>query len=159
MKKLGIYYAVHAVINAMLLIVLHNRIILHHLSIAPLVLMAMMGFNILLFKEGAEEETNYGNTAYTPGNTGTAAQLTFEERKEANGYFRSAFLLMLPFEIPFVFFLPSYFKLFSLVPCLLAYILGGVITKRKMRGRIQKRLEEERRDLQEQKRREELGLK
>ena len=133
MKKIGLYYATHAVINAVLLIAFHNSIAFHYLSLAPLVLIAIMLFNLLLFKEKSEETTYYGDTAYSE----SAARLSFKEQREANAYFRLSFLLMIPFEIPFVFFLPSYFKLFSLIPCILAYVLGGVITRQKMGKRVE----------------------
>ena len=74
-------------------------------------------------------------------------------------YFRVIFLLMIPFEIPFIFFLPSYFKLLSLIPFIFAYVLGGVITRKKMGKRVEARLSAEAQELAEQKRREELGLK
>ena len=155
MKKIGLYYTIHALINAVLLIVFHNHIILHYLSVAPIVLIVMMLFNQLFFKERTEEKTYYGDTAYSPSET----RLSFEEQKEANAYFRLSFLLMIPFEIPFVFFLPSYFKLFSLIPCILAYVLGGLIAHKKMGKRVKARLDAEKQELVEQKRREELGLK
>ena len=155
MKKIGLYYAIHAVINAVLLIVFHNSIVIHYLSLAPLVLVAIMLFNLFLFKERAEETTYYGDTAYSESST----LLNFEEQKEAYMYFRVAFLLMLPFEIPFIFFLPSYFKLFSLIPFILAYVLGGLISRKKMGERVKARLDAEKQELAEQKRREELGLK
>ena len=155
MKKIGLYYATHAVINAVLLIAFHNSIAFHYLSLALLVLIAIMLFNLLLFKEQTEEKTYYGDTAYSE----SAARLSFEEQKEANAYFRLSFLLMIPFEIPFIFFLPSYFKLFSLIPVILAYVLGGLISRKKMGERVKARLDAEKQELAEQKRREELGLK
>ena len=155
MKKIGLYYVIHAVINAVLLITFHNSIVIHYLSMAPLVLIAIVLFNLLLFKEQTEEKTYYGDTAYSE----SAARLSFEEQKEANAYFHLSFLLMIPFEIPFIFFLPSYFKLFSLVPFILAYVLGGLISRKKMGERVKARLDAEKQELAEQKRREELGLK
>ena len=155
MKKLGLYYAIHAVINAVLLIAFHNSIVIQHLSTAPIVLIAIMLFNLLLFKEQIEKKTYYGDTAYSE----SATRLNFEEQKAANAYFRLVFLLMLPFEIPFIFFLPSYFKLFCLIPFVLAYALGGLIFRKKMGGRVKARLDAEKQELAEQKRREELGIK
>ena len=155
MKKIGLYYATHAVINAVLLIAFHNSIAFHYLSLAPLVLIAIMLFNLLLFKEQTKEKTYYGDTAYSE----SAARLSFGEQKEANAYFRLSFLLMIPFEIPFIFFLPSYFKLFSLIPFILAYVLGGLISRKKMGERVKARLDAEKQELVEQKCREELGLK
>ena len=155
MKKIGLYYASHAVMNAVLLIAFHNSITFHYLSLAPLVLTAIMLFNSFFYKEQTEEKTYYGDTAYSE----SSPRLSFEEQKEAYGYFRLSFLLMIPFEIPFIFFLPSYFKLFSLVPFILAYVLGGLISRKKMGKRVKARLDAEKQELAEQKRREELGLK
>ena len=153
--KLNIYYIVHSINNAILLIFFRKYLNLHILSVLPAFLIILMAYQATLFKVDKKKDT-MGDTAYSVGNT---VRMTEEEQGYQYSYFRHSFLLCIPFEIPLIFFLPSYWKLFGIVPYILAYIIGGIVFKLKKGKEIQDRIIKEKKELEEQIRREEMGLK
>ena len=155
MKKLSIYYSVHVFINIVLLFVFSSDIKLHFISLMPIVLIALMLFQVTLFKMDSKND-KIGDTAYSIGNT---VRLTEQEQTCQYAYLRHSFLLCAPFELPLIFFLPSYWKLIGIIPYILAYIIGGVVFKVRNGKLIQERINREKKELQEQMRKEELGLK
>ena len=155
MKKLSIYYGCHVVANIALLIIFRAYIELHLLSVLPAFLIALMFFQTTLFKVNAKNDT-IGDTAYSVGNT---VRLTEEEQAIQYSYLRHSFLFCVPFEIPLIFFLSSYWKLFGIIPYILAYIIGGAVFKLKKGQEIQNRIIKEKKELEEQIKREEMGLK
>ncbi|MBQ1262420.1 MAG: hypothetical protein IIY01_05755, partial [Clostridia bacterium] len=108
-----------------------------------------------LFKTNAKNDT-IGDTAYSVGNT---VRLTEEEQECQYSYLRHSFLFCVPFEIPLIFFLSSYWKLFGIIPYILAYIIGSIVFKLKKGQEIQNRIIKEKKELEEQIKREETGLK
>ena len=155
MKKLSIYYGCHIVANIALLIIFSAYVELHLLSVLPVFLIVLMFFQATLFKTNAKNDT-IGDTAYSVGNT---VRLTEEEQECQYSYLRHSFLFCVPFEIPLVFFLPSYWKLFGIIPYILAYIIGSIVFKLKKGQEIQNRIIKEKKELEEQIRWEEMGLK
>ena len=155
MKKLSIYYGCHIVVNIALLIIFSAYIELHLLSVLPVFLIVLMFFQATLFKANAKNDT-IGDTAYSVGNT---VRLTEEELECQYSYLRHSFLFCVPFEIPLIFFLSSYWKLFGIIPYILAYIIGGAVFKLKKGQEIQNRIIKEKKELEEQIKREEMGLK
>ena len=155
MKKLSIYYGCHIVVNIALLIIFNAYIELHLLSVLPVFLMVLMFFQATLFKANAKNDT-IGDTAYSVGNT---VRLTEEEQAIQYSYLRHSFLFCVPFEIPLIFFLSSYWKLFGIIPYILAYIIGSIVFKLKKGQEIQNRIIKEKKELEEQIKREEMGLK
>lgn len=155
MKKLGIYYGFHFVINIALLIIFSSYIEFHILSVLPAFLFVLMIFQITMFKENIKDDA-IGDTAYSVGNT---VRLTEEEQKWQYSYLKHSFLVCIPFEIPLIFFLPAYWKLFGIIPYIFAYIIGAIVFKLKKGKEIQDRVIKERKVLEEQIRREKMGLK
>ncbi|MBQ4071023.1 MAG: hypothetical protein IJD51_01235 [Clostridia bacterium] len=155
MKRLIIYYACHIVLNITFLLMFTEHIELHILSALPAFLIILMLFQITLFKVTAKNDT-VGDTAYSVGNT---VRLTEEEQACQYSYLKHSFLFCIPFEIPLIFFLSSYWKLIGIVPYILAYIIGGVVFKVIRGNAIQERINREKKELEEQIRREEIGLK
>ena len=155
MKKLSIYYGCHIVVNIALLIIFNAYIELHLLSVLPVFLMVLMFFQATLFKANAKNDT-IGDTAYSVGNT---VRLTEEEQAIQYSYLRHSFLFCVPFEIPLIFFLSSYWKLFGIIPYILAYIIGSIVFKLRKGQEIQNRIIKEKKELEEQIKREEMGLK
>ncbi len=155
MKKVSIYYACHIVVNIALLIIFSAHIELHLLSVLPVFLIVLMLFQTTFFKANAKNDT-IGDTAYSVGNT---VRLTEEEQECQYSYLKNSFLVCIPFEIPLIFFLPSYWKLFGIIPYVLAYIIGGIVFKLKKGQEIQDRTIKEKKELEEQIKREEMGLK
>ena len=155
MKKLSIYYGCHIVVNIALLIIFSAYIELHILSVLPVFLIVLMFFQATLFWANAKNDT-IGDTAYSIGN---AVRLTEEEQAIQYSYLRHSFLFCVPFEIPLIFFLSSYWKLFGIIPYILAYIIGSIVFKLKKGQEIQNRIIKEKKELEEQIKREEMGLK
>ena len=155
MKKLSIYYGCHIVANIALLIIFSAYVELHLLSVLPVFLIVLMFFQATLFKTNAKNDT-IGDTAYSVGNT---VRLTEEEQACQYSYLRHSFLFCVPFEIPLIFFLSSYWKLFGIIPYILAYIIGSIVFKLKKGQEIQNRIIKEKKELEEQIKREEMGLK
>ena len=155
MKKLSIYYGCHIIANIALLIIFSAYVELHLLSVLPAFLIVLMFFQATLFKTNAKNDT-IGDTAYSVGNT---VRLTEEEQECQYSYLRHSFLFCVPFEIPLIFFLPSYWKLFGIIPYILAYIIGSIVFKLKYGQEIQNRIIKEKKELEEQIRWEEMGLK
>ncbi len=154
MKRLRIYYGCHIVINIVLLLVFSKHISLHILSLLPIFFVVLMLLQATLFKSDIKDTV--GDTAYSVGNT---VRLTDEEEDFQYTYLKNSFLVCIPFEIPLIFFLPSYWKFLGIVPYILAYIFGGVVFKVKKGKEIQDRMVKEKKELEEQTRREEMGLK
>lgn len=155
MKKLCIYYGCHIAVNIALLIVFSAYIELHILSVLPVFLIALMFFQTTLFKANSNNDA-VGDTAYSVGNT---VRLTEEEQECQYSYLRHSFLFCVPFEIPLIFFLPLYWKLLGIIPYILAYIIGSIVFKLRKGQEIQNRIIKEKKELEEQIRREEMGLK
>ena len=155
MKKLFIYYVIHTVINIALLISLQGHIELSGASLLPAFLMLLMLFQVSLFKTSAKDN-EASDTAYSVGNT---VRLTEAEQASQYSYFRHSFLFCIPFELPLVFFLSPYWKLLGLIPYFLAYAIGGTVFKLKKGSEIKDRINREKKELEEQIKREEMGLK
>ena len=155
MKKLSIYYGCHVIINIVLLFAFYSLIKIHVLSLLPIFLIALMSFQTILFKVDTKNNTA-GDTAYSVGDT---VRLTEEEQTLQYAYLKHSFLLCIPLELPLIFFLPSYWKLIGIIPYILAYIIGGIVFKVKNGKAIRDRTDREKKELEDQMRMEELGLK
>ena len=114
-----------------------------------------MSFQTTLFKVDTKNNT-VGDTAYSVGDT---VRLTEEEQTLQYAYLKHSFLLCIPLELPLIFFLPSYWKLIGIIPYILAYIIGGIVFKVKNGKAIRDRTDREKKELEDQMRMEELGLK
>lgn len=154
MKKMSIYYVCHLILNTVLLLVFSSHIQLHILSLIPLFLILLMIFQITLFKSFSKND-NVGDTAYSVGDT---VRLTEEEQACQYSYLKHSFLLFIPFEVPFVFFFSSFWKFLGIVPYILAYVVGGIFFRAAKGREIKNRIKSEEKELQEQKKREELGF-
>ena len=155
MKKISIYYIVHTVINMALLIAFRANIVVDFLSVVPVFLIVLMLIQAPMFKVDIHRNS-LGDTAYSTGNT---VRLTDDELEKQYKYTRYSFYGLIPFVFPFIFFFSSYAKLCSIIPYILAYIVGNVIFKFKYGKTIKARLELEKEELRKQLQNEELGIK
>ena len=146
MKKFSIYYIVHTVINMALLIAFRANIIVDFLSVLPVFLIVLMLIQAPMFKVDIHR-SSVGDTAYSTGNT---VRLTDDELEKQYKYMRYSFYGLIPFVFPFIFFFSSYVKLCSIIPYILAYIVGNVIFKVKYGKAIKERLESEKEELRKQ---------
>ena len=154
MKK-SIYYIVHLVVNLVLLVAFRANIIVDFLSVVPVFLIVLMLIQAPMFKVDIHRNS-LGDTAYSTGNT---VRLTDDELEKQYKYTRYSFYGLIPFVFPFIFFFSSYAKLCSIIPYILAYIVGNVIFKVKYGKAIKARLESEKEELRKQIQNEELGKK
>ena len=155
MKKISIYYIVHTVINMALLIAFRANMIVDFLSVVPVFLIVLMLIQAPMFKVDIHRNS-LGDTTYSTGNT---VRLTDDELEKQYEYTRYSFYGLIPFVFPFIFFFSSYAKLCSIIPYILAYIVGNVIFKFKYGKTIKARLELEKEELRKQLQNEELGIK
>lgn len=153
--KSKIYYLAHMVLNIVFLIAFFEKIKIHILSVIPIFLIVLMAFQATFFRVNTQNDS-IGDTAYSVGNT---VRLTDEEQTLQYSYLKHSFLLCIPFEIPLIFFFSSYWKLLATIPYILAYLIGGVVFKIKIGKQIKSRVNIEKKELQEQIKKEELGLK
>ena len=153
MKKLIFYYIVQIALNIALIVIFYSKIILHTFSIVPILLIGIMLTQRSLLKINKKD---CGDTGYSVGDV---VRLTDEERENKCSIFRHSFLFFIPFELPFVFLLPSYLKLLCLIPFVLAFVVAGVVFKIKYGKQIKDRLNKENIELEAQKKREEMGIK
>ena len=155
MRKLGLYYLFHIILNATFLILFSSHAKFQIFSLIPAFLIILMLFQTTLFKSNAQSGT-IENTTYSVGNT---IKLTPKEQESQYSYLRHSFLLCIPFELPLIFFLDSYWKLIGVLPYIFSYIIGGVVFKIKNGAEIKNRIDLEKKELEEQIKREEMGLK
>ena len=155
MKKMSIYYIVHIAINLVLLIAFRTNITIDFLSVVPVFLIVLMLIQAPMFKVDIHR-ISLGDTVYSTGN---AVRLTDDELEKQYKYTRFSFYGLLPFVFPFIFFFSSYAKLCSIIPYILAYVVGNVIFKVKYGKTIKTRLESEKEKLRKQIQNEELGIK
>ncbi len=155
MKKLGIYYVAATVVNVGLLVAFWSRINLHPLSLLPVFFIALMIYNAILVG-GESKNSGALDTAYAVGDT---VRLLDAEQACQFSYLKYGFLICIPLEIPLIFFLPWYWKLIAILPFVLSYMIGGFMFKTKMGKAIKNRIDEENKELAEQIKREESGLK
>lgn len=152
---LKIYYGCHIILNIAFLSVFSSNIQFHVLSLVPIFLIALMLFQISFFEENMENDSD-GDTAYSVGNT---IKFTKEEQACQLAYLKYSFLICVPFEFPLIYFMSSYWKILGVLLYFLAHIIGGVVFKVKYGKAIRERINMEKKDLEEQMRREELGMK
>ena len=155
MKRISSYYIAHVVLNLVLLVVFRANIVIDSLSVVPVFLIALMLIQAPMFKVDIHRNS-LGDTAYSTGNT---VRLTDDELEKQYKYTRYAFYGLIPFVFPFIFFFSSYAKLCSIIPYILAYVVGNVFFKFKYGKTIKTRLETEKEELRKQLQNEELGIK
>ena len=154
MKK-SIYYIVHLVVNLVLLVAFRSNIVIDFMSGVPVFLIALMLIQAPLIRVDMHR-TSLGDTQYSAVNM---VRLTDDELEKQYKYTRYAFYGLIPFVFPFIFFFSSYAKLCSIIPYILAYVVGNVIFKFKYGKTIKARLEAEKEELRKQLQNEELGIK
>ena len=146
--KLCIYYGISLGAQVVATVLLHDYLNITYLSLVPMLLGALMGFQAYLFLNDKQEEgfhTNYGS------------DMNAREKKQNSHYVGRALLICLPWEFPFVLFLPSGWKLLSVAVYALGLIAGGVMFRTGHGGDVEDRLSAEEEELRAQKERESLG--
>ena len=126
----------------------YKQINISLLSIVPSALFVLMLFEGFLLK--SERIENGFKTAF-------GSNLNTEEENVILIYSSNSLLISAPFLIPFIVFFPSLFKLFSLIIFVMGFASGAIVFRLKHKNRINKRIDDERYELEKQRKNEELG--
>lgn len=146
--KLVIYYGAVILANIVSAIVFHEHLNITLWSAFPAALMLVMIFQVSYFKHDTSEKGF--STAYGSG-------YTHEEEKNVTRYITNALLYFMPLLVPFILFFTSYAKLISILLYATALIVGSLVYRIKHKDDLNERVNQEKKALEEQKRKEELG--
>ena len=143
-----IYYCITIIANIVAAIVFYKNINVTVLSVMPLLLIALMIFQALLFKN--EKVENGFRTAY-------GSNLTADEENKMLDSGSSFLLDTIPWMIPFVLFFPSIVKVLSILVYFIGLVGGLILYRIKNKEKIVNRINAEEKERQEQEKREQFG--
>ena len=143
-----VYYCITILANVIAAVVFYKNINITGLSIIPLVLIALMIFQGVLFKN--EKVENGFRTVY-------GSNLTVDEENKRLSSVARFLFATIPWMIPFVIFFSSPVKVISILIYMIGLIGGLVLYKSKNKGSIISRMNTEEKERQEQEKREQLG--
>lgn len=143
-----IYYCITIIANIVAAIVFYKNINVTVLSVMPLLLIALMIFQALLFKN--EKVENGFRTAY-------GSNLTADEENKMLDSGSSFLLATIPWMIPFILFFPSIVKVLSILVYFVGLVGGLILYRIKNKGKIVNRIDAEEKGRQEQEKKEQLG--
>ena len=143
-----IYYCITIIANIVAAIVFYKNINVTILSVMPLLLIALMIFQALLFKN--EKLENGFKTAY-------GSNLTADEENKMLDSGSSFLLATIPWMIPFILFFPSIVKVISILVYIVGLVGGLILYKIKNKCRIINRMDSEEKERREQENEEQLG--
>ena len=142
-----IYYCITIIANIVAAIVFYKNINVTVLSVMPLLLIALMIFQALLFKN--EKVENGFRTAY-------GSNLTADEENKMLDSGSSFLLATIPWMIPFILFFPSIVKVLSILIYFVGLVGGLILYRIKNKGKIVNRIDAEEKERQEQEKKEQL---
>ena len=144
-----IYCIAAALANMIAIAVFHKSIQINALSVLPIVFIALMSFQAVLFKKVKTE--NGFRTAYS-------SPFTAEEENGMTDFASTALHAAIPLVIPFIFFFPSAVKvLASFVIYALAFATGLFTYRIKNKDAIKGRFDNEETERREQEKKESMG--
>ncbi len=143
-----IYYCITIIANIVAAIVFYKNMNVTVLSVMPLLLIALMIIQALLFKN--EKVENGFRTAY-------GSNLTADEENKMLDSGSSFFLATIPWMTPFILFFPSIVKVLSILVYFVGLGGGLILYRIKNKGRIVNRIDAEEKERQEQEKKEQLG--
>ena len=142
-----IYYCITIIANIVAAIVFYKNINVTVLSVMPLLLIALMIFQALLFKN--EKVENGFRTAY-------GSNLTADEENKMLDSGSSFLLATIPWMIPFILFFPSIVKVLSILIYFVGLVGGLILYRIKNKSKIVNRIDAEEKERQEQEKKEQL---
>ena len=143
-----IYFCATIIANVLAIFVFYKNININGLSLFPLILILLMVLQATIFKKHKIENgfrTNYGS------------DLTADEENKMFDIGSKFLFAMIPWMIPFVFFLMSFAKMLSLFVYILGMLGGLLIYKVKNKRKIKNRINSEENEQKAQEKKEELG--
>ena len=145
---MSIYYAITLTANIIAAIVFRKSINITAISLLPLLLIALMCFQAIIFKNERSEsgfDTSYGS------------DLTPNEKNHMSDIIFQSLLGTTVWMIPFVLFFSSAIKFISIGIYLIGFATGTIIYRIKNKSSIMSRMNKEDKERREQEKREELG--
>jgi hypothetical protein len=139
-------------LNAVFTIAFWKNINITTLSIAPIATI-IVGIIMALVLKSAASDSTMNDTAY---NT-SSISLADNETMERNKYMSYSVLMGIPLQIPFVLFFSGGVKLLTIIVFVLSLIVGGVVFKMRRGKSITTRASQISSELEEQKKKEEMG--
>lgn len=151
MKKSKLIYFAILLIEVLLTLVLfkHTNFISLYSS-APIACIIISLFCSFLGTESKPNRVSDTETAY-------GSNLTLEEQYELSVCQATAHIISILIHLPILFFVPSAFKLISIAVIIFAFIGSGVYFRIKHGKDVKSRIDKENCELEEQKKKEELG--
>lgn len=146
--KFIVYYILAVGANIVSFFVFSNYINISVMSIIPLILIVLAVFQSVYFNK--QSENNDFNTAYGSG-------FTENEQAQLSKYTSKTLLLVIPFIVPFIFYFTSGLKLITILFYVLSLIIGPVVYRIKNKDDLNRRINKQKKELEEQKKREEMG--
>ena len=143
-----VYYIALIILNILSLLFFRNSIHMSYLSLIPLCLLGNSMFQAYYYAHHKAQEPN---TAYS-----TESNLTDREWRQISRYSVSSHLIAIPLYFPFVFFF-SWGKLLSFVLFVTALLGGSIWFRVRHSKELQERYDQEKNELWEQERKEEMG--
>ena len=143
-----VYYCITIIANIVASIVFYKNINVTVLSVMPLLLIALMIFQALLFKN--EKVENGFRTAY-------GSNLTADEENKLLSSGSSFLFATIPWMIPFVLFFSAIVKVLSILVYIIGLVGGLILYRIKNKGKIVNRINAEEKERQEQEKKEQLG--
>ena len=149
MKRI-LYFISAVAVNIVLVIVFRSRMNINASSLLPLFLVVWMSFYAVYYNNHRRREditTNY----YSP-------DLTDTEWERVAVCTRDAYAFSVPLYVPFIFFFSTWVKLlFALFISVASASFGGILFRLRYGRELRERYDKEKKELDEQKRREESG--
>ena len=142
-----IYYITTIILNITSIFVLRHHLHITAASMIPVLLLLLSAFFAFYYVHNQENNTTYSSNT----------NITEAEWKQVTFYMIHAHLIAIPLYIPFIWFFASWFKLFSAVLFLVAFISSNIVFRMKHGKELQDRYDQEKRELQEQKVKEDMG--
>lgn len=145
------YYIIAVILNIVSIILFFSNINITVFSVIPVAVMAIMAFQAFYFKSESKEKSEM-STAYSADNVYTEA-----EEKSLLQYVATVLLIAIPLFVLFALFFNNIVKIFSIFLYMICLALGGIIYRVKNKGSINRRVNAEKKELEEQRKNESLG--
>ena len=145
---LAIYIFITLFLNVLSAFVFYKNLHISILSLVPVALIAVMLFQAIYYKKGTPE--NEVSTAYGSG-------FNNKEQSALLKYASKTLFAGIPLLIPFVFFFTDAIKILSVFVYIVSFAAGIVYYRIKHKEELENRINEEKRQLEEQIKKEEQG--
>jgi len=147
-KQMKLYYFVLCTIYLSLTIVFHDSIIISVTSIVPVILILLSIIQAGYFhNHRSKKDFNINNDA----------PIKDEEWEKAAEYMRNSYMIIIPLFVPFILFFSTWGKVVSLILYFIGFSAGIIYYRIRNYKVINQRMNDEKSELKEQIKREELG--